>query len=271
MPANLRLKGRFVNSVLRRQGRNREAVLGTAEAMAFRYVDPSLYLYAPFFQFALFGVTPQGVFPGGGVPNRMPNISRLGRAQAARPVPVSGAARTVVLVPVNGELPQVDLDAMRLSVGSRLVILTKDLRSFDEYSTVRISGVQIRRVKLQDPISEIPTVSELQKIFAQRADTLPVLIFPSSFDPLELYKKAADREGLVVRMARLPSARLALSDLVGRFEPAELVGKLPREVFNLTVVPGALYPISVPRDSENHFVEEYLAEITQAKFVETAA
>lgn len=253
---------RKIRLVLREEGRGLQEFLGTAES-AHRFVEPAFYSHAPYLQFVLFGVVPPGLaVVGGGV-----SVPAFQMPARTRSIP-----RVVALIPVNGKLPQVNLRALQMGQGSQVIIYTKDLKSFDEYSSLRIPGVQFRRVKFE---GELPKPSEIREQFAHRPEALPLLFVPSEIQSLNSFQSAADRDGFVIRMPHSAEARESLVRLISQHEVVKnLIGKLPEKILEVRFNSGALSPVFVPFQSENEFITAvgaYLAEMIRARLVEVAA
>ena len=187
------------------------------------------------------------------------------------PVSRSETPRTVVLASDGRNIPQVDLGAMELPIGSRVIVMApaqSKLKAYERYAKVKIPGVMVRRGESE---GEFPSLAQLQKIFRERLDSIPILIFPPGFDQLESFKQAADREGFVISMPWRPRAQVAISHAAGHSLPRNLLEKVPGRIVNFRAYSDALSPFSIPVDSEIDFAETYLTSLTTQRQLEMAA
>ncbi|MBI4395340.1 MAG: histidine phosphatase family protein, partial [Candidatus Omnitrophica bacterium] len=220
---NLGVKLENIDERLKLEGRTLAAVIGVSVLVAFSFIEPSLAAYAAFFGAVLFGIGLTGIasvasLPPSDVIARSPQddetISNSRLIQKTK---------DVFLIGIDGQFPVVDLKALGLRRGDRVVVLDSAGKrdAFDFYSQVEIPGVNIVRHKLN---GRQPTPQELKKLLSKQPNSFPIILFSAGFDLsfLTQYQDAAQREGYLAATPWTESARRALSDLLGRVRPEEL-------------------------------------------------
>jgi len=258
-----------------------EASIGVIELVSFRIgfaVVPGLAPFLPLIKLNLFGIVgSEGASLGANL-SRAQRLELLNYQDQLRdpriksPASPSETPRAVVLVSDGRNVPQVDLEAMELPLGSRVVVMAparSKLHAYERYAKVRVPGVTVR---LEESAGEFPSLEQLQKIFSERLDSIPILVFPPGFIQLESFRGAAAREGFVFSMPWHPSDRLAMLKLVSDNLPRNLLGKFDEEILTMRFYSDTLSPISIPFNSRGGVLAEaYLSSLTRQRQLETAA
>lgn len=180
----------------------------------------------------------------------------------------SNPSRTVVILEHRGKTARVDLDSMDLKPGDRLVVLSKrGSRAFSRYQSVAEN-------ELYDTL--VPSVEALRRIFGKNKNSIPILILPPNAEPweLDLFRRAADREGLLVRMPRRPKAASALAHFIGHELPQEITRRnsWPVQALKIkTYEDSPFVSIALPRSREETFAAAYLSEMLGFRAVQSAA
>ena len=258
-----------IDGILRRQNREWNSVRGITELASFRFIDTGLVLAGsiPFLQMT-FGIPAISIQNSGALLDRSSqekdNAAKIKSQLKNAPrvpakFPSASDARTIVLVRVGSSVPQVDVGAMNLPQGSRLIVMDPAGSAPDAFHQYSKNGfrrsIPIERVQSE---SALPSLRQLQRIFGQHPDSIPVLIFPENFDSFGVYQNAASHEGFVARVPHARDAQAAFSDLLGHYVPQTLSRAIPSELLEFQLREKGLSPVAVPHGQEGSFVAFYL-------------
>lgn len=194
--------------------------------------------------------------------------------------------KTVVLVSVHGQVPQIDPSLMDLLPGSRVVVL-------DRRGSEAVGRRQFSKFKLPPYLQpehfwyqgEYPTIEELKKIFEKGSSSsrasdaepgqaaLPLLVFPYVDEHfLNQYAVLKAEDGIVVRTPKMRGVKLrkSFSRFLGlRAAPSELRDILPDE-FKVQVREYGFSSAFIPLSAEGRFAS-LISAVMQTRSVESAA
>ncbi len=273
-----------VRQTLARQGRVLQNVLAVAQLIASNTIDPLLAAaYPRFFRRSLGLSSRRQTFA------ERSDLAPLRQAlqKTDRPLLTAGQApetpKTLVLASLNSQVPFVDLEAMQLSAGSRVIIL--DSRGaepvvWNYYAKIRLpKNVRIERGVFD---GQRPDLNTLKMYFTEKGQEVseeaarPLLIFPFvTEDILEDYSAIPSTDGLVVRAPRLAAKsatlRFAFSYFLGRgLLPAQLLKETPPDVFNIRIRTDGFSPAYVPLGAEGRFAH-WASALAARELLEAAA
>lgn len=267
--------------------RTPQALLFVAAALAENTVDPKLAAeFENYFRKRLLGQTPE-------TEETIAEDIRLEALQAAlrQKMALSESApaqpRTVLLASLDGKAPLVDLQAMQLAPGSRVIILDPrqaEAAAWNEYKEVKLpAGVRLER---ETYTGSRPNLSMLTILLAGKTNkklsneiekaARPLLVFPHVTEEiLNNYSVIPAGEGLVVRTParakRSKTLRFAFSYLLGRnVLPAQLLKETPPDIFELHLRQGMLSPAFIPAGAERGFASWAMA-FAARQLIESAA
>jgi len=274
-----------MEAYLEARGRNTGDVFAVAVAAASRTVDLDLTeRYPAEVRESLFGERAddakdiQELLPTAEMRNKMETLLNE-QTTVERP-------KTVVLVSINGKVPQIDPRLMDLLPGSRVVIL--DRRGSEAVGRRQFSKLKLRPDLQTEHVwfqGEYPTLEELQAIFEKPASArqtfkeepgqsaLPLLILPYVEERfLNQYAVLQTDDGLVVRTPKMRGVKLreSFSRFLGlRAVPAELRNILPDE-FTVRVREKGFSSAFIPLGAEGRFAS-LVSAMMQVLTVESAA
>lgn len=256
------LPGRRIPSVLGVSGRVTQKVLAVSDLEV-----PGLWAYA------------ENVFGFGEAEDNAvtPDFSAAfsdGSSSQAALSPQAGVAPRIVVLLGDTTLTEADLNSMRLTPGSRVIVVDKpgeDTSLWNRYAHLRLGAsraIMPKRVSL----NEAEVYDYLQGLFKKFPQSVPVLVLPpgTPHDVLGAYGNTAAQDGFVVASPRRAEARLALSALTGRVKPTLLREQVPDDLVAFKFYSNALSPVSIQPGAEGRFAKWAFAAAMQQRFAASA-